>query len=218
MKILSWDIGIVNSAYCLFEVEDKQFKVLKWGLINLVDDSICSQCKKKGVHTKDNVTYCQTHKPTGGKKIPTATKIDIEELCYKLILELDKLELLDCDEVIIENQPCMKNPKMKSISSCVFNYYLIRGKVDKQRVKSVSFISATNKLKVPVEIELKQSECSSKYQYRKKASKMICEKMIKDNKDYLEMYNSHKKKDDLADCFLQGVYYINKTVKNCQFS
>ena len=39
MKILSWDVGIKNLAYCLLDDKDTQsFTILDWGMINLVDD------------------------------------------------------------------------------------------------------------------------------------------------------------------------------------
>ena len=38
-----------------------------------------------------------------------------------------------------------------------------------------------------------------------------CLEMIKQYPEWIEKFNSHKKKDDLADCFLQGMYaLINK--------
>lgn len=42
-KILSWDIGIKNLAYCLLEKKDNTFKIDKWGLINLADESVTCQ-------------------------------------------------------------------------------------------------------------------------------------------------------------------------------
>lgn len=37
-KILSWDVGIKNLAYCMLEKTENKFNILKWGTINLVDD------------------------------------------------------------------------------------------------------------------------------------------------------------------------------------
>ena len=48
MRLLSWDVGIINLSYCLIEY-DKQlltWKIIDWDIINLTDrDKIkCFQC------------------------------------------------------------------------------------------------------------------------------------------------------------------------------
>ena len=35
-KILSWDVGIKNLAYCIIIKKDNNFTIDKWGIINLV--------------------------------------------------------------------------------------------------------------------------------------------------------------------------------------
>ena len=37
--------------------------------------------------------------------------------------------------------------------------------------------------------------------------------MIKPYDEWNDRLNSYKKKDDMADCFLQGIYYITITYK-----
>ena len=54
MKILSFDVGIKNLAYCLFSINccnDNLLKILKWDVVNLCDTIVskkytCSLCKK----------------------------------------------------------------------------------------------------------------------------------------------------------------------------
>jgi hypothetical protein len=212
VKILSWDVGIINMAYCILEVNDNEFRILEWELINLIPDNICKLCKKKATLQKDNEFYCVTHKVKGSIKLLNAKNYDNEELSMKLINILDKKpSLLDCSFIIIENQPCLKNPKMKTIANCLYNYFLIRGKIDKKTIENVLYISASNKLKIKgYESELKEDDCSTKYQYYKKLAKEFCNKLIEKNKTYLDIVKANKKKDDLCDCLLQGYYYIKK--------
>ena len=66
----------------------------------------------------------------------------------------EKPQLLDVDVVVIENQPSLKNPQMKSIQMILYSYFLILGKVigngenSKSYIQSIDFCSASNKLKV----------------------------------------------------------------------
>ena len=47
------------------------------------------------------------------------------------------------------------------------------------------------------------------YQERKKLSIIETRKIIEDkNKNWMEHFNKHSKKDDLADSFLQSLWYI----------
>ena len=42
MKILSFDVGIKNLAYCIINKLNDDFKIEKWGIINIVDErDIC---------------------------------------------------------------------------------------------------------------------------------------------------------------------------------
>ena len=53
------------------------------------------------------------------------------------------------DEVLIENQPTLKNPTMKTISTLLYSYFVMRGITDKQgTISNVRFICPSNKLKV----------------------------------------------------------------------
>jgi len=37
MKVLSWDVGIINLAYCMIEYINNDWKILDWGIINLTN-------------------------------------------------------------------------------------------------------------------------------------------------------------------------------------
>lgn len=219
MKILSFDVGIINLAYCLFEITESKVSILEWDVIDISGSSVCTMCKKKAGFTDGNIVVCTKHKSSGFKKIPSASQLDVSTLCISLIKNLDtKPHFLECELVLVENQPSLKNPKMKSVASCIFNYFLIRGKIDKKSVEEVCYISASNKLKLAKEMKLSIEECKSKYQANKKLAKLCCEEYIKSFPLYLEKYANHKKQDDLADCFLQGFYYIKKNFKNPNLS
>ena len=202
MKILSWDIGIYNLSYCILDNADpKQIKIIGWDIVNLVDNE---EMKKNRNLLFENI-------PRKLNEIP---------------------QLLDVDYVVIENQPSIKNPQMKSIQMIVYSYFLILGKIIGNGEKSngyinrVDFCSATNKLKVydgpeiiiikkvcdePDAINIKQGPL--KYADKKKLAIEHARYYLKDNLAYTDFFNNHKKKDDLADSFLQGLYYYNNINK-----
>lgn len=47
-KILSWDVGIKNMAYCVLEKKEENFKILKWGIINVSEETNTCQCTLRG--------------------------------------------------------------------------------------------------------------------------------------------------------------------------
>ena len=163
-------------------------------------------------------------------------------------------QLLNVDCVVIENQPSLKNPQMKSIQMILYSYFLILGKVignngNSCYIENIDFCSASNKLKVydgpkiilpekntknkkvkneiinnnidnneelKIEIneddnEKKNKSSSLKYADKKRlAIEHALYYLKKDQINYVDFFNNHKKKDDLADSFLQGMYYMNK--------
>ena len=146
------------------------------------------------------------------KKYPTS------ELQLTLIKKLDTLAehfaKLQVEEIIIENQPSHKNPKMKSISNTLFDYFLIRGYIDKFRglnINLVRFMCPSNKLKVnndnTIEV-FKAKKDSKKYKLTKDLSIEYTKQLLDDDDEQLQYLQLYKKKDDICDAYLQGRYYL----------
>ena len=56
-------------------------------------------------------------------------------------------------------------------------------------------------------------ECKYKETYKKNKFLAVkyCELMIdKEEQQFIDLYESSKKKDDLSDSYLQGIYYLRK--------
>ena len=206
MKILSWDIGIINLSYCIIEYNNEDQKILHWGILNLMETD---EMKKNR-----NLLF---------ENIPRK----LHENSF----------LLDVDKVVIENQPSLKNPQMKSIQMIVYSYFIMYGKIlndQENKIQTVDFCNASNKLKVykgpeivlvkrirtkkiddesPVEIASeKKGKKKLSYGDKKKMAVehvryFLTNKGEEENKDF---FLSHKKKDDLADSYLQALYIINK--------
>ena len=135
---------------------------------------------------------------------------DKDKICLNLINKLDSIpDLLTADRVLIEKQPSF-NPTMRIIAGCLQTYFLIRGVIDGNSIKRVIIYSPTHKLKCytgpPFEVK-----GSTKYARTKKTGILHCEYIISNNvmnASWVEFFKKCKKKDDLADSFLQGLSYI----------
>ena len=60
--ILSFDVGIIHLAYCLFTKDNNNWKILEWGNIDLTnrDDTKC-HCGLKASYTHNDNFYCKVH-------------------------------------------------------------------------------------------------------------------------------------------------------------
>ena len=164
----------------------------------------------------------------------TTSKFDINQLGIALFQELDKIEttILDSSIILLENQPVLKNPTMKSMQMFLYSYYLIRlldknkNSVRAQHVNSTSILNdkkiqcycASKKLdliKFLPENDQKRiieyiDTVNSGYQKNKKMAIMMVETLLKENTKWLDFFKGHPKKDDLADSLLMTLHYFEK--------
>ena len=157
---------------------DEEFKIYDWNIVNLCGDW---DIKKDKYQILENIPK-----------------------------KLDEYDVLDVDVVLLENQPCLKNPVMKTIQIIIYTYFLIRGMHNEESpISKILFISARNKLSFydgpTVECHLKNKYSKTKFLAKEYTKYYLTEQ---NNEEKLEYFNSHKKKDDLSDCYLQGMSYF----------
>jgi hypothetical protein len=288
--ILSFDVGVINLAYCLFTKENNKWKIIDWDIIDLTNReftkchcglkasfiynnnyyckvhskqcktldifenifSVCENnkcqylikdvcCNRKATYkvsdTINNFTesiFCKTHATSKYKILKNIYKIkpyknkavaglDFDETKLKLLNKLEeKKNLLSADIVLIENQPSFKNPTMKSIAISLYDYYLIRGVLDKNvtnsNIKKVKFMSPSNKIKLADDGEIKKIvlaksvNTSQAYKLTKELSIKYTKELLCHLSFWISFLNTQKKKDDLCDAFLQGAYYYEKNI------
>jgi hypothetical protein len=148
-----------------------------------------------------------TFDPIIEKKAKNAGDADLITIGKNLKKLLDENENLNSlDIVLIENQISPIANRMKTIQGMLAQYFIM-----KNSDIHIEFISSANKLKSFLANEnlLRTSEDKS-YKANKKNGVEYCSQILEKNPDF-ENWKPMlltKKKDDLADSFLQGIWYI----------
>jgi hypothetical protein len=160
-------------------------KTKKADLIKLINDYI-------------DINYFQTIE---SKK---AAEVDLFNIGLNIKTKFNKLFENEgkIDYVIIENQIGPLAIRMKTIQGMIVQYFVMSN----LNVEHIEFISASNKLK---DCDVKDK---SKYSDRKKLGIAKCLELITTDfrfSEQVDYFNKHKKKDDLSDSFLQGIWFIN---------
>ena len=126
---------------------------------------------------------------------------DFVKIGHKLVELFDeKFKNIDINTVIIENQIGPLAIKMKTLQGMITQYFII-----KKPNCNIHFISSINKLK-----DFTYNDEDLNYKDRKNKGINICQNLLKEND--LLFFNKHKKKDDLADSFLQGYWFIKNKI------
>ena len=100
---------------------------------------------------------------------------------------------------------------MKSVQMIIYTFFVIEGVMNpSSSIEKIHMVNARNKLKVykgePVECNKK-----AKYDRNKYLSIVYTNKMIHlEDEIFKKKFEESKKKDDLADAYLQGIYWIEK--------
>lgn len=253
MKLVSFDVGLRNLAFCILEGTNRSnLKITHWDLIDVMaeseghDNPKCFKCKKAATWKKndENIFSCGPHKPKTGKA-PTKSglnKKSIEELriealhhsivattkkecvnglynhyrkniwerCVKSIKNTSVVDLADpiakCLEarksiwknanlIAFEQQP---DRRMLCVQGMMHMWFVSSG----FRCKGVS---ATHKLTNIITVQ----DSTQTYKGRKKTGIIHAQELVPGQ--WKSFMMSHPKKDDLADCFLQGLWVLENT-------
>ena len=204
-----------NSFYCKKHTKNEEFKIPNINIKTLSKQNIKTL---NDIIDKNNISIDKkTNKQDLIKKIEefmenycfnvvetiNANNVNLIDLGINMKCECNKI--FDCstinsiDMIIIENQISPIANRMKTIQGMIAQYFIDRGNYN------IEFISAANKLKLFIENK------KTSYSERKKLSILYTGDLLnKKNKiKEIDFFTKHSKKDDLADCFLQGIYYLN---------
>jgi len=147
--------------------------------------------------------------PITEKKKKSAGEADLITIGKNLKGLLNESEnLATVDIVLIENQISPIANRMKTLQGMLAQYFIMKN-TDVQ----IEFLSSANKLKhfTPLENTLRENEeKASSYKMNKKNGVEYCSRILNETKEFenWEHVLETKKKDDLADAFLQGIWFI----------
>lgn len=177
------------------------------------------------------VGYCGTHAKSHDaenlERYTTTKNVTDMELNRSLIMRLREFPELwrCCDRVVIEAQ---KTSKMKKIVFMIMSFLTHQKVIDNENnleedgaLQKINVVSASHKLAIPVNKlgikELKKLPDTtesgldkSSYEGRKKLAQEHSKIILQHDQENLKKFNESRKKDDLADSFLQGLCYLLK--------
>ena len=168
---------------------------------------------KSGVHTDADYLKINHAK--------TTAKIDINQLGIALFQELNKIKehIVTPSIILLENQPVLKNPTMKSMQMFLYSYYLMKimdgdnlsnKKLQcycaSKKLDMIKFLPETEQLRINTFIDTVKNP----YQKNKKMSIMMVEVLLQKNAKWSAFFKSHNKQDDLADSLLMTLHYFEK--------
>ena len=237
--ILSIDIGIRHLAHCLLSnnpmIDIHEWGVID---LTGHKTQCCDICKKTATYIHNTSAYCTVHvkkslipilnksdsivslrtmcqeneiqmnmcdsKQQLIEKLKTkcaikmerisASKCDMKDIGVNLVREYSIFDKYKIDTVLIENQIGPIANRMKSLQGMVIQYWIMKG------VTNIHCISSSNKLKLFHTEKISYKERKQKsIEYTRRCMVESCR----------ELFESHSKKDDLADTFLQGLWYLN---------
>jgi hypothetical protein len=167
--------------------------------------------------------------------ITNSNKVDIISIGKNIKKKFDEIFTTNgvynnIDVILIENQISPIANRMKTIQGMVAQYFIMKSSTQSQTQNQqlIEFVSSFNKLKEvsktpfvqddkpekpdkPEKLEKTEKTDKAKYNDRKKLGISTCLENLEKthiNDEWVKFFNKHSKRDDLADCFLQGIWYI----------
>ena len=239
---VSINLNDLNYYYCLAHKKDGNTLLNNFITEHralLIENKLikCNHCKKNAVYKILDILYCMNHyeKIFKLKKMnqTISAKKSIQYLTETMYKKLNNIPELSLAKIIlIENQPTMINPTMKTISALLYGYFVMK-KMENNIIENVKFISPSNKLKIVnnnkdinnnidnnnidnnnIDNRDNKDNIGNKGRKEYILTKTMCIQYCKallEEANLIESLNKldkFEKKDDPCDAFLQGYQYL----------
>jgi len=191
-KCKNEDLLKIGRSHFLFTNEDSK-KLKKIELIEQLTNFYQNKCYENIIQKKEK----------------NANNIDLINIGKKMKEKMNLIPLIDdIHFVIIENQISPIANRMKTIQGMLAQFFIM-----KNDDIHIEFVSSSNKLKQFNDLKC-QNEFIEKNSYKenKKDGIHYCKLILQNNITLNDWINSLdiKKKDDLADAFLQGIWFLKR--------
>ena len=135
MKVLSFDVGIKNMAYCILRVDNSNVEIIDWNIINLMDEVVdykcsCSQkngktCSSKAKYYQNDIYYCEKHAKS------SKIRLFDKKFSSTQLNKLKKNDLL----LLIENEKLpIDTNKNKDVLVHDINDYILKNSLQKLKI------------------------------------------------------------------------------------
>jgi len=140
-------------------------------------------------------------------KSKNANQIHLVEIGKRIKAQFDEVfSRYTPTHVILENQISPIAGRMNTIQGMVAQYFIMRDTDDRLKI---DFISSAGKLKGFTD----KAQETNTYKDHKRDGIAFCHQFMAANPllaSFRQIIEAATKKDDLADCFLQGIYYLKR--------
>ena len=177
MNVLSFDVGTKNLALCHMIVRPTDFEVKQWSVESCVDSSI-------------NVNLTPVS--------------DLAPLFYEFLLKSKWTSLEGINVIFIENQPMGLRGSARNLKTKILSHILQVVLKHNMPQAEIFFVNPSLKLKGMVREGPSSYKDNKKYAVSK-TSELIGTAECLNADECVTIFAKEKKKDDLADSFLQGL-------------
>ena len=158
MKVLSFDVGIKNMAYCILQIDNSNVEIVDWNIINLMDEVVehicsCSQkngklCSTKAKYYQNDNYYCEKHAKSSKIRIYNK-KFSSTQL--NRLKKNDLLSLISNENIPIDTNN-NKDVLVHDINDYVLKHSLQKLNISKKTANETDLVTIGRNMKTKMDV------------------------------------------------------------------